>query len=177
MSQPTSKNNASSSSGSNCHSSRGSPDGSPANTSTSLTNTPLLPVRSHHPGGLGTLQEMPPPYRQGHASGLVPGGNPATTRRMANQQPRTLGHRTPLPGPPDQRGHHERGSDTGPAPTPHQTHGKPHGGSSTPPARGSPQSSGPNGTPQTPPVDARGATHRPHREGTHAASHPIPCRA
>ena len=42
--------------------------------------TKPLPVRPHHPGGLGTLQEMPPPYRQGHASGLVPGGNPTTTR-------------------------------------------------------------------------------------------------
>ena len=59
-----------------------------------------LPVRPHHPGGLGTLQEMPPPYRQGHASGLVPGGNPATTRRKANPQPRTPGHRTLLPGSP-----------------------------------------------------------------------------
>ena len=134
--------------------------------------THRLPVRPHHPGGLGTLQEMPPPYRQGHASGLVPGGNPATTRRMANPQPRAPGHRTPLPGSPGQRSHHERGGDTGPAPTPHQTHGKPHGGSSTPPARGSPQSSGPNGTPQTPPVNTRGATHRPQRQGTHAASHP-----
>ena len=79
--------------------------------------------------------------------------------------------------PSGQRGHHERGGDTGPAPTPHQTHRKPHGGSSTPPARGSPQSSGPNGTPQTPPVNTRGATHRPHRQGTHAVSHPLPCRA
>ena len=61
---------------------------------------------------------------------------------MASPQPRTPGHRTPLPGPPDQRSHHERGSDTGPAPTPHQAHGKPHGGSSTPPARSGPQSSG-----------------------------------
>ena len=50
-------------------------------------------------------------------------------------------------------------------------------GSSAPPARGSPQSSDPNGTPQTPPVHTRGATHRPHRQGTHAASHPLPCRA
>ena len=132
---------------------------------------------AHHPGGLGTLQKMHPPYRQGHASGLVPGGNPATTRRMANPQPRTPSHRTTLPGPPDQRSHHERGSDAGPAPTPHQTHGKPHGGSSTPPARSSPQSSGPNGTPQTPPVNTRGATHRPQGQGTHAASHPLSCRA
>ena len=136
-----------------------------------------LPVRPHHPGGLGTVQEMPPPYRQGHASWLVPGGNPTTTRRTANPQPRTPGHRTPLPGSPGQRSHYERGGDTGPAPTPHQTQGKPHGGSSAPPARSSPQSSGPNGTPQTPPVNARGATHRPHRQGTHAASHPLPCRA
>ena len=45
-----------------------------------------LPVRPHHPGGLGTLQAMPPPYRQGHASGLVPGGNPTTTQRMASPQ-------------------------------------------------------------------------------------------
>ena len=79
--------------------------------------------------------------------------------------------------PPDQRSHHERGSDTGPAPTPHQTHGKPHGSSSTPPARSGPQSSSPNGTPQTPPANTRGTTHRPHRQGTHAASHPLPCRA
>ena len=98
-------------------------------------------------------------------------------RRMASPQPRTPGHRTPLPGPPDQRSHHERGSDTGPAPTPHQTHGKPHGSSSTPPARSGPQSSSPNGTPQTPPANTRGTTHRPHRQGTHAASHPLPCRA
>ena len=28
-----------------------------------------LPVRPHHPGGLGTLQAMPPPYRQGHVQG------------------------------------------------------------------------------------------------------------
>ena len=136
-----------------------------------------LPMRPHHPGGLGTLQEMPPPYGQGHPSGLVPGGNPAATRRMASPQPRTPGHRTPLAGPPDQRSHHERGSDTGPAPTPHQTHGKPHGSSSTPPARSGPQSSSPNGTPQTPPANTRGTTHRPHRQGTHAASHPLPCRA
>ena len=139
--------------------------------------THLLSVRPHHPGGLGTLQEMPPPYSQGHASGLVPGGNPKTTRRIARPQPRTPGHRTPLPGSPGQRSHHERGGDTGPAPTPHQTHGKPHGGSSAPPARGSPQSSGPNGTPQTPPVNTRRATHRPHCQRTHAASHPLPCRA
>ena len=78
-----------------------------------------LPVRPHHPGGLGTLQEMPPPYRQGHASGLVPGRNPTITRRMANPQPRTPGHRTPLPGSPGQRSHHEGGGYTGPAPTPH----------------------------------------------------------
>ena len=136
-----------------------------------------LPVRPHHPGGLGTLQELPPPYRQGHASGLVPGRSPTTTRRLANQRPRTPGHRTPLPGSSGQRSHHERGGDTGPAPTTHQTHGKPQGGSSTPPARSSPQSSGPNGTPQTPPVNTRRATHRPHRQGTHAASHPLPCRA
>ena len=38
--------------------------------------THLLPVRPDHPGGLGTLQKMPPPYRQGHASGLVPGRKP-----------------------------------------------------------------------------------------------------
>ena len=120
---------------------------------------------------------MLPPYRQGHASGLVPAGSPTTTRRMSNSQPRTPGHGTPLPGSPCQRSHHERGSDTGPAPTPHRTHGKPHGGSSAPPARGSPQSSGPNGTPQTPPVNTRGATHQPHCQGTHAASHPLPCRA
>ena len=50
-------------------------------------------------------------------------------------------------------------------------------GSSAPPARSSPQSSGPNGTPQSPPVNTRGATHRPHRQGTHAASHPLRCRA
>ena len=79
--------------------------------------------------------------------------------------------------PLGKRSHHERGGDTGPAPTPHQTHGKPHGGRGAPPARGSPQSSGPNCTPQTPPVNTRGATHRPHRQGTHAASHPLPCRA
>ena len=136
-----------------------------------------LPVRPHHPRRLGTLREMPPPYRQGYASGLVPSGSPTTTRRMANPQPRTPGHRTPLPGSPGQTSHHERGGDTGPAPTPHQTQGKPHGGSSAPPARSSPQSSGPNGTPQIPPVNSRGATHRPHRQETHAASHPLPCRA
>ena len=136
-----------------------------------------LPVRPHHPGRLGTLQEVPPPYRQGHASGLVPGRNPTTTRRLGNPQPRTPGHRTPLQGSPGQGSHHERGGDTGPTPTPRQTHGKPHGGSSAPPARSSPQSSGLNGTPQTPPVNTRGTTHRPHHQGTHAASHPLPCRA
>ena len=175
-SQPTSKNDASSSSGSNYHSSPGSQMARPQ-AHPRPRRTHLLPVRPHHPGGLGTLQEMPPPYRQGHASGLVPGGNPTTTRRMANPQPRTPGHRTPLPGSPGQRSHHEGSGDTGPQPTPHQTHGKPHGGSSTPPARGSPQSSGPNGTPQTPPVNTHGTTHRPHRQGTHAPSHPLPCRA
>ena len=87
-----------------------------------------------------------------------------TTRRMANPQARTPGHRTPLRGSPGQRSHHERGGDTGPAPTPQQTHGKPHGGSSAPPARSSPQSSGRNGTSQTPPVNTRGATHRPQRQ-------------
>ena len=132
-----------------------------------------LPVRPHHPGGLGTLQEMPPPYRQGHASGLVPGRNSTTTRRLANPQPRTPGHRTPLQGAPCQGSHHERGGDTGPTPTPGQTRGKPHGGSSAPPARSGPQSSGPNGTPQAPPVNTRGTTHRPHHQGTHAASHPL----
>ena len=131
------------------------------------------PVRRHHPEGVGTLHEMPPPYRQGHASGLVPGGNPT----IANPQPRTPGHQTPLPGSPGQRSHHERGGDTGPAPTRHQTHRKPHGGSSAPPARSSLQSSGPNGTPQTPPVNTHGATHRPHHQRTHAASHPLACRA
>ena len=118
---------------------------------------------------------MPPPYRQGHASGLVPGGNPTTTRRMANPQPCTPGHRTPLPGSPRQRNHHERGGDTGPAPTPHQTHGKTHGGSSAPPARSSPQSSGPNGTPQTPPVNTRGATPPPPGNTCSVSSITMPC--
>ena len=66
-SQPTSRNDASSSSGSNCHSSPGSPDGSPASTSTSPTNTPVAHATK-------------PPRRTG----------------MANPQPRTPGHRTPL---------------------------------------------------------------------------------
>ena len=51
------------------------------------------------------------------------------------------------------------------------------GGSTTPPSRSSPQSSSPNGTPQTPPVDTHGTAHQPHRQGTYAASHPLPCRA
>ena len=136
-----------------------------------------LPVRPHHPGGLGTLQDVPPPQRQGHASGLVPGRNPTATRRLANPQPRTPGHQTPLQGSPGQGSRYERGGDTRLTPTPHQTHLKPDGGSSAPPARSSPQSSSPNGTPQTPPVDTHGTTHRPHRQGTHAASHPLPCRA
>ena len=136
-----------------------------------------LPVRPHHLGGLGTLQDMPPPYGQGHTSGLVPGRNPTATPRLANPQPRTPGHRTPLQGSPGQGSHHERGGDTGPTPTPRQTHGGTDGGSSAPPARSSPQSSGPNGTPQTPPVDTHGTAQRPHRQGTHAASHPLPCGA
>ena len=136
-----------------------------------------LHVRPHHPRGLGTVQEMPPPYRQGHVSGLVPNRNPTTTRTLANPQPRTPGHRTPLQGSPGQGSHHERGGDTGPTPTPRQTHGKRNGGSSAPPARSSPQSSGSNGTPQTPPVDTHGTTHRPQHQRTHAASHPLPCRA
>ena len=118
-----------------------------------------LPVRPHHPRGLGRLQDMPPPYGQGHTSGLVPGRNPTATRRLASPQPRAPGHRTPLQGSPDQGGHYERGGDTGPATAPHQTRGNPNGGSSAPPARSSRQSSGPNGTPQTPPVDTNGATH------------------
>ena len=56
---------------------------------------------------------------------------------------------------PDQESHHERAGDTGPTPTPRQTHGKPDGGSSAHPARSSPQSNGQDGTPQTPPVDTR----------------------
>ena len=139
--------------------------------------THQLPVRPHHPGGLRTLQEMPPPYTQGHASGLVPGRNPTTTRRLAHPQPRTPGHRTFLQGSAGQGSHHERGIDTGPTPTPRQTHGKPHGGSSAPPARSSPQSSGRNGTLQTPSVNTRGTTHHPQHQGIHAASHPLPCRA
>ena len=175
-SRPTSKNDTSSSSGSNYHSSPGSPDGSPANTSTSRKNTAVA-LRPHHPRGLGTLQEMPPPYRQGQASGLVPGRNLTTTRRLANPQARTPGHRTPPQGSPGHGSHHERGGDTGPTPTPHQTHGKLNGGSSAPPARSSPQSSGTNGTPQTSPVNRHGTTHLPHHQGTHAASHPLPCDA
>ena len=134
-------------------------------------------VKGGIPSSRRYLPTYPPPTTEHTASGLVPGGNPTTTRRMANPQPRTPGHGTPLPGSPGQRSHRERGGDTGPAPTPHQTHRKPHGGSSTPPARGSPQRSSPNGTPQTRPVNTRGATHRLHRQGTHAASHPLPCRA
>ena len=54
---------------------------------------------------------------------------------------------------------------------------KPGGGSSAHSARSNLQGSGPNGTPQTPPVDTHGATHRPQRQGTHAASHLLPGRA
>ena len=108
--------------------------------------THLLPVRPHQPGGVGTLQDMPPPYGQGHISGLVPGRNPTATGRLANPQPRTPGHQTPLQGSPGQGSHFERGGDTGPTPTPPQTHGKPDERSSAPPARSSPQSSSPNGT-------------------------------
>ena len=139
--------------------------------------THLFPVRPHYPRGLQTLQEMTPPYRQGHASGLVPGRNPTTTRRLANPQPRTPGHPTPLQESPGQGSNHERGGDTGPTLTPRQTHGEPNGDSSAPPARSSPQSSGPNGTLQTAPVDTHGESHRPHHQGTHAASHPLPCPA
>ena len=135
-----------------------------------------LPVRPHHPGGLGTLQDMPPPYGLGHTSGLVPGGNPTATRRLASPQPGTPGHRTPPQGSPRQGFHYERGGDTGPTPTPHQARRKPDGGGSAHPASSSPQSR-PNGTPQTPPADTHGAAHRPHRQGTHVASHPLPCRA
>ena len=39
-------------------------------------------------------------------------------------------------------------------------------GSSAPPAGGSPQGSGQNGTPQTPHANAHGTTGRPHRQGT-----------
>ena len=109
--------------------------------------THLLPLRPHHPGGLGTVQDMPPPYGQGQTSGLVPGGNPTRTRRLASPQPRAPGHQTPPQGSPDQEGHYERGGDTGPATAPHRTRGGPDGGSSALPARRSPQSSGPNGTP------------------------------
>ena len=136
--------------------------------------THMLRVRPHHPGGLGTLQEMPPRYRKGHGSGLVPSRHPTTTRKLADPQPRTIGHRTPLQGSPGQGTQHERGGDTDPTPTPRQTHGKPHGGSSAPPARSRPQSCGLNGTPQTPPVNTHGTT---QHQGTHAASHPLPCRA
>ena len=139
--------------------------------------TPPLPVRPYHPARLGTLQDVPPPYGQGHTSGLVPGRSPTATRRLANPQPQTPGHRTPLQGSPGQVSLCERGGDTGPTPTPHQTRGEPDGGSSTPPVRSSPQSCGPNGTPQTPSVDTDRATHRPNCEGTHAASHQLPCRA
>ena len=127
-----------------------------------------LPMRPHHPGGRGTFNNMPPPCGHGHTSGLVPGGNPTATRRLAGTQPRRPGHRTPLQGSTDQGGHYERGSDTGPATAPHQTRGEPDGGSSTPPARGGPQSSGPNGTTQAPPVHTHRTTHGPHRQGTHA---------
>ena len=175
-SQPTSKNDASSSSGSNYHSSRGSADGSSTSTSTSRKNEPAA-CATTPTQRTGNTSKMPPLYRQGHASGLVPGRNPTATRRLANPQPRTPGHRTPLQGSPGQKNYHERGGDTGHTSTPRQTHGKPNGGSRAPPARSSPQSSGPNGTPQTPPVDTHRTTHRPHCQGTHAASHPLPCRA
>ena len=51
-----------------------------------------LPVRPHHPEELGTLQDMPPPYGQGHTSGLVPGQNSTATRRLASPQPHAPGH-------------------------------------------------------------------------------------
>ena len=37
--------------------------------------THWLPGQPHHPGGLGTLQDVPPPYGHRHTSGLVPGRN------------------------------------------------------------------------------------------------------
>ena len=105
--------------------------------------THTLPGRPHHPGGRGTLKDVPPPYGQGHASGQVPGRNPTATRRLANTQPHTPGHGTHLQGSPGQGSHYERGGDTGPTPTPHKKIGKPDEGSSAPPARSSPQCSGP----------------------------------
>ena len=53
--QPTCRNDASSSSESNCHSSPGSPSGSPANTSTSPKNTP-------------TAHATTPPWKTGNTS-------------------------------------------------------------------------------------------------------------
>ena len=58
-SQPTPKNDASSSSGSKCHSSPGSPDGSPASTSTSPRNTPVARATT-------------PPQRTGNTSRNAP---------------------------------------------------------------------------------------------------------
>ena len=82
-------------------------------------------MRAHNPGGLGTLQDMPPPCGQGHTSGLVASSNPTATRRLAHPQPRTPSHRTPLQGGVHQGGHHARGGDTSPAATPHHARGGP----------------------------------------------------
>ena len=57
-----------------------------------LGGTQPLPMRPHHPGGLGTLQDMPPPCGQRHTSWLVPSGNPRATQRLADPQPRTSSH-------------------------------------------------------------------------------------
>ena len=126
-------------------------------------------MQPHHPGRLGALQDMPPPCGQGHTGGLVASGNPTATQRLADAQPRTPGRQPYLQGPLDQGGHHEKGGDTSAATSPHPTRRRPNEGGGTLPTTGSPQGSGPSGTPQTPP-------RRPHRQGTHAASHPLPCR-
>ena len=68
---------------------------------------PLL-MRRHHPGELGTLQDMPPPYRQGQFSALVPGGSPTAKQKLADPQPRKPRDRIALQGSPDQGGRYER---------------------------------------------------------------------
>ena len=138
--------------------------------------TQPLPVRPHHPGGLGTVKDMPPPYGQGHTSELVPSGNPTAIRRLATH---SHAHQATehIFRDPFVKDATMTGADTGPTPTPQQTRGEPDGGSSGPPARSSPRGSSPNGTPQTPPVDKHGATHQPHLQSRNAASHRLPCRA
>ena len=104
---------------------------------------------------------MPCASGQGHTSGLIPTGNPTATQRLADAQPHTAGRQQPFQGSLDQGGHHERGAHTSPATTPHPTHRRPNAGGCTPAARGSRQSSGPNGARQTHTVCAHTRSNSP----------------